>query len=168
MLKHGSVVCPTKYLASVDSKTDFDEARPRDVATIMESHNTRGRKVSALLREMADVERQDMFECVGTKLTFNRGLRQGSVEVHRLWQQMAMQLFANVEEDCVRKRMGVFSDLEQHRTHQICSFMWADNFWIVSNSKCHLEQMLRDLSDSGICIVGFGTEASKLVVDKYL
>ena len=29
--------------------------------------------------------------------------------------------------------------------HQICSFMWADNFWIIYHSKKHLEQMLKDL-----------------------
>ena len=29
--------------------------------------------------------------------------------------------------------------------HQICSFMWAGNFWIMSHSKKHLEQMLKDL-----------------------
>ena len=28
--------------------------------------------------------------------------------------------------------------------HQICSFVWADNFWIVSHSKENLEQMQRD------------------------
>ena len=28
---------------------------------------------------------------------------------------------------------------------QICSFMWADNFWIVSHSEKQLEQMLKDL-----------------------
>ena len=29
--------------------------------------------------------------------------------------------------------------------HEICSFMWADNFWFISHSKKHLEQMLKDL-----------------------
>ena len=29
--------------------------------------------------------------------------------------------------------------------HQICSFMWADNFWVMSHSKKHMEQMLKDL-----------------------
>ena len=32
MLKHGSVVRPTMYLAIMDIKTAFDEARPRHVA----------------------------------------------------------------------------------------------------------------------------------------
>ena len=31
--------------------------------------------------------------------------------------------------------------------HQICSFMEADNFWIMSHSKKHLEQMLKDLTE---------------------
>ena len=43
MLKHGSVVHPTMFLASLDMKTAFDEATPRYVAQIMEDHNTHGR-----------------------------------------------------------------------------------------------------------------------------
>ena len=74
------------------------------------------------LREMSVSERQSMFECVD-----NRGFRQGSVEAPRLWQKMATQLLANVEENWVRKRMGVLLELEGQRTHQTCSFMWDFN-----------------------------------------
>ena len=31
------------------------------------------------------------------------------------------------------------------RPHQICSFMWADNFWIMSHSTSNLEKMPKDL-----------------------
>ena len=58
---------------------------------------------------------------------------------------MATQLLANVEENRTRKRVGILLDLEGERAHQICSFMWADNFWIMSHSQSNLEQMLRDL-----------------------
>ena len=51
MLRPASVVRPTMYLASMDIKTTFDEARPRDVANTMEGHNTHGWFISALLRE---------------------------------------------------------------------------------------------------------------------
>ena len=37
ILKHGSVVRPTMYLASLDIKTAFDEARLRHVAKITET-----------------------------------------------------------------------------------------------------------------------------------
>ena len=53
MLKHGSVVRLTMYLASMEIKTAFDEARPGHVAQIMEGHNTHGWIIAALLREMA-------------------------------------------------------------------------------------------------------------------
>ena len=69
MLRHGSVVRPTMYVASMDIKTAFDEARL-------------------------------------------------DVEVPRLWQKMAMQLLANVEENWVRKRMGVLLDFEGQRTRR--------------------------------------------------
>ena len=44
-----------------------------------------------------------------------------------------------------KEKKGILLDMEGERTHQICSFLWADNFWIMSHSKEHLEQMLRDL-----------------------
>ena len=50
MLRHGSVVRTTMYLASMDIKTAFDEARPRHVAKIMENHATHGWLISALFR----------------------------------------------------------------------------------------------------------------------
>ena len=36
-------------------------------------------------------------------------------------------------------------NMEGERVHQLCSFMWADNFWIKPHSKEQLEQMLKDL-----------------------
>ena len=47
----------------------------------------------------------------------------------------------------MKQRRGVLMDVdgEGGGEHQICSFMWADNFWIMSHSKEHLEQMLKDL-----------------------
>ena len=42
-------------------------------------------------------------------------------------------------------KKGTLLDMEGEGTHQICSFMWADNFWIMSRSGENLEQMLRDL-----------------------
>ena len=85
MLRHGSVVRTTTYLANMDINTAFDEARARHVATFMESHNTHGWLISALLREMSGLVGQAMFECVESKISFNRCLRQGSVEAPRLW-----------------------------------------------------------------------------------
>ena len=61
---------------------------------------------------------------------------------------MAQQLLANQEEVWARKRIGILSDREGQKKHQMCSFMWADNFWIVSHSTCHLEQMLKDLQEA--------------------
>ena len=60
--------------------------------------------------------------------------------------KMATQLLANVEEEWTKKRMGILMDFEDERAQRICSFRWADNFWIMSHSKKkNLEQMLRDL-----------------------
>ena len=42
------------------------------------------------------------------------------------------------------KRKGVLSDAEEG-VYQLCSFVWTDNFWIMSHSQEHLEQMLKGL-----------------------
>ena len=57
---------------------------------------------------------------------------------------MASQILANVEEEWMMKRNGVLLEVEGEREHQICSFL-AENFWIMSHSKEHLEQMFKDL-----------------------
>ena len=76
-------------LACLDIRTVFDEARPRHVAKIMGSHSTHGWIISALLRKVAGLKGQAMFECVESRFLFNRCLRQGSVEAPRLWQKMS-------------------------------------------------------------------------------
>ena len=53
MIQHGSVIRPTMFLASLDIKTAFDEARPRLVAQIMEDPNIHGWTIAAFPREMA-------------------------------------------------------------------------------------------------------------------
>ena len=130
VMKHGTVVRPTMYMASLDIKTAFDEAKPKQVAKIMDSHNTHGWIIAALLREMSGLSGKAIFECVECRFAFNRCLRQGSVEVPRLWQKMATQILANVEEEWMKQRKGVLMDIEQEGggEHQICSFMWANNF----------------------------------------
>ena len=145
-LKHGSAVRPTMYLASLDIKSAFDEAKPKHVAQIMDSHNTHGWLIAALLSEMPGLQGKAMFECVESSFAFNRRLRQGCVEGPRLWQKLATQILANVEE-WMKKRMGILLDVEGERAHQIWSFLWADSFWIMSHSKENLELMLRDLID---------------------
>ena len=64
-----------------------------------------------------------MFECVESSFIFNRCLRQGSVEAPRLWQKMAAQILANVEEEWMRKRRGILLDSEGEGAHHICSYV---------------------------------------------
>ena len=53
MLKHGSVDRPTMFVASLDIKTAFDEARPRHTAKIMVNHDIHGWQIAAFSREMS-------------------------------------------------------------------------------------------------------------------
>ena len=120
------------------------EAKPKHVAKIFDDHNTHG-WLTALLREMSGMSGMASFESVESRFSFNGCLRQGSVEAPRLWQKMASQIWATVEEEWMKKRKGVIVDVEGQGVHQICSLMWADNFWIMSHSEEHMEQMLLDL-----------------------
>ena len=73
-------------------------------AQIMDSHNTHGWLIAALLREMSGLDGKAMFECVESSFVFNRCLRQGSVEASRLWQKVATQILAYVEKEWMKKR----------------------------------------------------------------
>ena len=70
MSKHGSTARPTMYLARLDIKTAFDEAKPKHVAQVMDSHNTHGWSIAALLREMSGLDGRAMFECVESSFCF--------------------------------------------------------------------------------------------------
>ena len=114
---------------------------------ILDGHKTHGWLVAALLRDMPGLSGMSSLECVESCFSFSRCLRQGSVEAPRLWQDMATQILANVEEEWMRKRSGVLLDLEGEGV-QICSSIWADNFWIISHSKENLEhkQLIEEAS----------------------
>ena len=62
MLKRGSVIRPTMFMASLDIKTAFDEARPRHIAKIMKSHKKHGWLIAAFLREMSGLEGKAMSQ----------------------------------------------------------------------------------------------------------
>ena len=60
MLKGGSVVRSTMFMASLDIKTAFAEARLRHLSKIMESHDIHGWLIAALLRECQDLRESDV------------------------------------------------------------------------------------------------------------
>ena len=79
MLKHGSVIRPTMYLANMDIKTVLNVARPKHIARIMEDWI-----IATLLREMTGSEGQAVFECVESEVSFARCIRQGSVDATQI------------------------------------------------------------------------------------
>ena len=79
--------------ASLDIKTAFDEARPRHVAQIVDSHNTQGWLLPPACERCRGKKVKPYFECVESIFVFNRCLRQGSVETHRLWQKWKLDNF---------------------------------------------------------------------------
>ena len=112
-MRHDSVVRPTMFSASLHIKTAFDEARPRHVAKLKESHDQHGWLIAAILREVSGLDGKAMFDCVESSFTFNRCLRQGSVEAPRLWQMIAAQLLASAEEKWKQKNMGLLVNFKR-------------------------------------------------------
>ena len=62
---------------------------------------------------MSELSGTAFFESVESRFSFNRCLRQGSVEAPRLWQKMASQILANEEEEWMKKRKGVMLDVKR-------------------------------------------------------
>ena len=82
MLRHGSVVRSTMFLANMDIKTVFDEARPRHVAEIMENHEMHGWLIAAPLREMSGLGGEAMRgERIRLQSVFAPGKRRSSTFV---------------------------------------------------------------------------------------
>ena len=111
----------------------------------MGDQNVHGWIAAAPLREMSRLEGHATFEKVLSKFKFARSISQGSVEAPTLWLKHAMQILWNVEKERTRKTWEVHSETCQCGQHQICSIMWADNFSVLSHSKMHLEQMMREV-----------------------
>ena len=44
--------------------------------------------------------------------------------------------------------MGIQIDRRHGGSHQTCSILQADNCWVMSHSKMHLEQMMKALKDA--------------------
>ena len=76
------------------------------------------------------------------------------------------RLFGMFRRNGRRKKMGVHIDTFHGECYQICSFIWAD-WWILSHSQTHLEQMTKDLI-GGSRKMGLVTSTSTSVVDKHL
>ena len=147
MSKHGSTARPTMYLARLDIKTTVDEAKPTHVAQVMDSHNTHGWSIAALLREMSGLDGRAMFECVESSFCFQWMLATGE----RGGPSLVAEDGHSDSGQCGRRKddekngYSVLLDIEGERAHQMCRFMWADNFGIMSHSKENMERMLRVL-----------------------
>ena len=86
-----------------------------------------------------------MFERVESKFSFNRSLRQGSVQLpdyDRRCPSSCRQTWKKIGKETNWAPFQIWKDTE----HTRCGiFMWADNLWIMSHFKSRLEQMLGDL-----------------------
>ena len=101
--------------------------------------------MSALLPEMANLKGKAAFESMECTFPFTRCIRQGGVEAPRVWLKMAVQILWNLEEEWQKRKMLLRSETGQKGFHQICSFRWVNNYWILSQSQKILGQMVKEL-----------------------
>ena len=78
-----------------------------------------------------------------------------------------MQILVNVEPEWVKQKMGVIVNCDGGHAHQICSFMWADNYGIMSHSKTHLEQIKKDLLEEAEWTCNRHPQASEMTGGHY-
>ena len=58
--------------------------------------------------------------------------------------KMARQMLWNVEKG-MEGKMGVLVPDDPDNSHQVCNFVWADNYWIFSQKKENVERIMKDL-----------------------
>ena len=83
-------------IASMETKTVFDVARPKHIAKILKK-DTHDWISAALQSEMGSLQRQATFENVEKSFSVTRCIRHGSVEAPTQWLQMTIHIFWNVE-----------------------------------------------------------------------
>ena len=126
------------FMAGLDIKTAFDEARPRHIAKIMESHDFHGRLIAAYLREMSGLEGKAMFKCVESCFNFIRCLRQ---KKRRSFPDVANDGCAT---SCLRKHGSLVGLERGESASDMQLFVDRQLLDYVPLQKC-LERMLRDL-----------------------
>ena len=58
---------------------------------------------------------------------------------------IAKQMLWNVERSWKARRMGIHIQYGLEDSHQICSFMWADNYWVLVAQEGSADQMVKEL-----------------------
>ena len=141
----------TMYLAGVGVKTAFHVAKPIIANMLMETGG------SARMDYCGTAGRDDALEWAikescETEFRNSRFVRQRGVEAPTL----CMKLASGGKD---RARGGAEGD----SGYQICSMLWADNFWIICESEMGLQRMM----GRGSRQHRYGTEAGITVVDEH-
>ena len=137
---HGSEQQTTMYMASMDTKTAFDVARPRHIATILGKQGTHGWILVAVLREVGSLKGQTTFlKDVEFNVNCTRCIRQGSVEAPTLGLILATCIPRNVEW-LEKHKLYIHTDRMQGGSRRKCSFLWVDNCWVLSYWNEQLER----------------------------
>ena len=112
----------------------------------MESHNTHGGLCRLSYARCAGWKARG---CSNARRAISHSIAVSAKEASKLpdygkrWPRSSWQMRRKIGQG---KEGASSLDLEGQTAHQICSFMWADNFWIVSLCEKSPEQVLRDLN----------------------
>ena len=117
---------------------------------------------------MYSLKGKAQFECAESECLFTRYIRQGSVEAPTLWLKLARHILALVQKRSKERSMEVLIEKDGHAGyHQICSMLLADNYWIMSHSMLHLEQMMKQLVEE-LWRYDMEPKIGEPVVDEYV
>ena len=137
----GSERRPTVYIVSMDIKTPPDVARPKHIADFLVGQDAHGWTTAALLRRKKSLEGQATFEH-SIKSALGSPHASASLEAPTLWLKMGQSTRYGTWKDAGRReRDGVHLDEHGRGSHEMCSILWADNYWVTS----HLKQMMTQL-----------------------
>ena len=92
---------------------------------------------------MDGLQRLLYSEWVDSKFNLTRSARVVSKFLHYRSLKLAKQILGSVEKEW-KRRMGIHIGKLQGGSHQIWTFLWADDYWITSHSK-KVEQMMKEL-----------------------
>ena len=94
---------------------------------------------------MQDVRVSANFENCETEFGYSRCIRQGGVETPVLWGRIAKYVLWKAEEKWRTKGWGLSFGGQQDNEYTLRGMMWADNYWLFSESREKLICMVHDI-----------------------
>ena len=142
--KHGFPRHPTMYVASMDVKTASDVAKPKRTANFWKSTTCMVGSLRLYFARWMVLRERPILRM------WRACSRSHNVSRRAEWKPKTMAKHSQTETlECRAKlesnKIGIHIQNELEDNNQVCSFMWADNYWIMSHKKENVERMMKEL-----------------------